>query len=168
MAFKSADPWTSSGGRPSSLPIRAPICSSGAMTLAMGLADSDSSPVRTQLNDCPQSSPAIRRIAVPELPRSSACRGARNPRRPTPCTITSVEDRCSMCTPIAAIAASVARQSSPARNPLISVTPSAILPSIRARCETDLSPGTVMVAAVTLEGVTKKSMAAPVVPGVSR
>ena len=51
---------------------------------------------------------------------------------------------CSICTPSARIARIVARQSSLSRNPRTSVVPSAMPPSMTARCEIDLSPGTRM------------------------
>ncbi len=83
----------------------------------------------------------MRRIAVPELPRSSGACGALNPCTPTPWTRTSVCPGRSMRTPSAPSARAVARQSSPARKPLICVSPSASAPSSSARWEIDLSPG---------------------------
>ena len=70
--------------------------------------------------------------------------GARNPCKPAPETMISSGSLSSICTPSARSAAIVARQSSPARKPRIVVCPSASAPSISARCEIDLSPGTDM------------------------
>src|SRR6185295_603211 len=59
-------------------------------------------------------------------------------------------------TPSASIAAWVARQSSLARNPCTTVRPSAIAPSINARCEMDLSPGTAIVPPTRSTGSARK------------
>ncbi len=126
------------------------------MILCMGRLVSDASPVSTASNGWPLSNPAMRRIAVPELPRSKGSAGTCSPAGPTPCTVISVSDLRSISTPMADIAARVARQSSPGRKPLMSVAPSAIPPSISARCEIDLSPGTVTEASPTAEGLTRK------------
>ena len=116
-----------------SLSIAAPMAVSGLMMRPIGRPFSDSSPLRTLSKGCPQSKPAINRIAVPELPRSRSRQVPCRPFKPTPSMTISVALGCSMRTPSARIAASVARQSSPARNPDTSVRPSAILPSISAR-----------------------------------
>ncbi len=128
-------------GRPMTR-IITPLTEMGAV---VGRPFSDSSPISSELNLCAARSPVMSRIAVPELPRSSLPAGADRPLSPTPCTVSSVALCRSITTPIERKASSVARQSSPARNPEISVVPSAMLPSISARCEIDLSPGTVTV-----------------------
>ena len=72
----------------------------------------------------------------------AASAGARSPRMPAPANARCPGPRRSCRTPIADSAASVEAQSSPSRKPWISVVPSAIAPSIAARCDIDLSPGT--------------------------
>jgi hypothetical protein len=54
--------------------------------------------------------------------------------------------------PRALIAAAVARTSSPSSKPEISVRPTASAPSINARCEIDLSPGTRILPASEFDG----------------
>jgi hypothetical protein len=110
----------------------------------MGRFISDASPINCESNACADNRPVNRRMAVPALPMSSARPASRRPRRPTPRITTRVGSGCSMCTPKARIAAKVARQSSLARNPLTSLLPCAMPDSISARCEMDLSPGTVI------------------------
>ena len=56
--------------------IRAPISVSGRMTRPIGRPESDASPVRRERKGCPASSPASRRIVVPELPQSMSPGGA--------------------------------------------------------------------------------------------
>ena len=146
------------GGLPARLLIAAPICVNGVITRSIGRLHSESSPVNTLSKGWPPSSPARSRMAVPELPTSRSLCGACNPRSPTPCMEISVALGCWISTPSVVIAAMVARQSSPARNPLTSVRPLAMLPSSNARCETDLSPGTVTEASATFAGVTLKRM----------
>ena len=122
--------------------MRAPMRVSGSTTRCMGRPDSEASPVSTLVKAWPASSPAIRRMDVPELPRYSGSGGARRPCKPTPCTVTRPASGPSMRTPMARNAASVARLSSPSRKPVTCVTPSASAPSMIERCEIDLSPGT--------------------------
>src|SRR5438067_12715438 len=83
------------------------------------------------------------RIAVPALPMSRGWSAPCRPCGPTPCTITCWSAGRSMRTPSACRARSVAWQSPPARNSVMSVTTRAIPPNIKARWEIDLSPGTV-------------------------
>ena len=61
-----------------------------------------------------------------------------------------------MRTPKARIAARLARQSSLARKPLTSLDPSAMPESISARCEMDLSPGTVIAPETRVAGCASK------------
>ena len=103
------------------LSMSAPISLSGLMMRPIGRLLSDSSPLRHSQMTVRTSRPAIKRIAVPELPRSSSSVGACKPCSPTPSIDISVKLGCRMSTPSARIAASVARQSSPARKPLTSV-----------------------------------------------
>src|SRR6478672_6562144 len=123
--------------------MRAPIECNGSITRCMGRLDNDASPANVESNDCPASSPANSRIAVPALPQSSGDCGALRPSIPTPCTIRTEGSGISTRTPMAAKAAAVARVSAPSRNPSIRDVPSAIAASMTARCEIDLSPGTV-------------------------
>src|SRR5687768_1121750 len=67
--------------------------------------------------------------------------GARRPRSPTPPTRAS-SPSISTSTPSACTALAVASTSSETPRPRIELSPSAIAPTRRARCEMDLSPGT--------------------------
>ncbi len=136
-------PSSSTGGRPSCVVIPAPICRSGPATRSIGRRISEASPISVEAKDCPASRPIDRRIAVPALPMLSGAVAPCSPPAPAPCTITRVGSGRSICTPSARSARNVARQSSLARNPLMRVSPLAMPPSISARCEMDLSPGTV-------------------------
>ena len=135
-------PCRCTGGWPSVVSIAAPISRSGRAARSIGRRDSDSSPTSTDSNDWPASRPIDSRIAVPALPMSSAWRGAFRPCSPAPWIRTRPSARRSIATPIARIALRVDRQSALARKPSTSVTPSAMPPSIIARWEIDLSPGT--------------------------
>ncbi len=143
MARRCGVPRISTGGRPSRVWMRAPIICSGTATRSIGRRISDSSPMSVESNLCGASTPIIRRIAVPALPMSSGAGDGARPCAPTPCTTTSVSAGRSIATPSCPSARAVDRQSSPARNPLMCVSPSASAPSMRARWEIDLSPGTV-------------------------
>ncbi len=92
--------------------------------------------------------------------RRCPCRAAqalaRSPAWPAPVTITSSPRGCVICTPSERSAAMVARQSPLSRKPLTRVWPSAIPPSISARCEIDLSPGTMRAPPTRLTGATRK------------
>ena len=121
--------------------ITAPIRCRGVATRAMGRRDSEESPVRVETNGRPARSPQKRRIVVPEFPQSSAAEASCSPARPTPSTRASVP-ACWMGTPSARKAAIVLALSPPMPRPLISTGPSASAPNSRARCEMDLSPGT--------------------------
>jgi hypothetical protein len=50
--------------------MRAPIARSGPMIRAIGRLRSDASPSRIETNGCAASTPASRRMLVPELPQS--------------------------------------------------------------------------------------------------
>ena len=62
---------------------------SGSITRRIGRLDSDASPPMTVLNGCAASSPASRRIDVPELAASSGPAGARRPPSPSPSIVTA-------------------------------------------------------------------------------
>lgn len=106
----------------------------------MGREQSEASPVISVSNGCPASSPASRRMPVPELPMSrmpaGGCSAPPVPlmvMRPSVCVISA---------PSASMALRVLRQSSLSRNPLISDVPSASAASIATRWDMLLSPGT--------------------------
>jgi len=132
---------------------------SGWAMRSIGRRLRESSPVSRVEKLCPARMPSSRRIPVPELPMSSGPSGAWRPRRPTPwiASIISVPERekragragsmlrtipVSERAPMASTALSVLRVSPAKRKPVISVVPSAMAPSITARWEMDLSPGT--------------------------
>ena len=75
---RNGPPWITSGAPwfSPSAEIFAPIFSSGVMMRLIGRPDSDASPTSRERNGCPASSPANRRIVVPELPQSIALGGA--------------------------------------------------------------------------------------------
>ena len=136
--------------------MRAPMSLSGAATRSIGRWRSEASPVSSLSNGCPASSPISSRIPVPELPRSRTLVGARSPRAPAPSIRTKPSGLRSMATPMASRAPWVARQSSLARKPCTTVVPSAIAPSISARCEMDLSPATVIRPPMCVVGTARK------------
>ena len=135
---------TCSGGLPSWLSMRAPIRESGSITRRMGRRDRLASPTIREAKRWPARMPHKSRIEVPELPQSRSPAGACRPCSPTPCTFTCPCSGPSIRTPIARKIWAVARASAPSRKPWTSVTPSASAPSMMARCEMDLSPGTRM------------------------
>ncbi len=128
-------PPTSSGGHEAF----APISRSGATTRSIGLVVSDSSPLSSEANPCAASNPASSLIVVPEFPQSSASADAWRPCMPTPRTTES-----SISTPSARMQPAVDLTSAPVDRPRTWLSPSAIEPRISARCEIDLSPGTVI------------------------
>ena len=120
MAVRLPPSMASGASRPPLRPvILAPICRSGSTTRAIGRLLSEASPVMTEKIGWPASSPAIRRIVVPELPQSSGRiasreqpappddRDARRPFAPVGSKVTS--------TPSARRQSSVERQSAPGR-----------------------------------------------------
>ena len=58
--------------------ILAPILRSGSTMRFIGRPDSDASPIRRLVKGCPARTPAMRRMAVPELPQSSGSSGGRS------------------------------------------------------------------------------------------
>ncbi len=57
---------------------------SGSITRRMGRRCNEPSPVSVESNRCPLSTPASRRIVVPEFPASSGPLARRNPASPAP------------------------------------------------------------------------------------
>ena len=131
------------GGRPSSVSIRAPIARSGSATRSIGRCISDSSPISTLSNACAREQSHEEPHGRARIAHVERAARRRSPCSPTPCTRTSLRARSlDRARPALAARASVARQSSLSRKPATSVRPSAMPPSISARCEIDLSPGT--------------------------
>ncbi len=85
--------------------------------------------------------PSINRVPVPELPKSSGADGWRSPPTPRPVTCQALPTF-SIGAPSACSALAVSSTSSASSSPVSRVTPVAKAPSISARCEIDLSPGT--------------------------
>jgi hypothetical protein len=135
----------SGGNPPGAESMRAPIRRSGSITRRIGRFDSEASPISVDSKRWPESNPVNSRIPVPALPQSSASDVPRKPCNPTPCTTRSLGPGASMRTPSRSKMRAVARVSSPSRNPVMRELPSASAASITARCEIDLSPGTVSV-----------------------
>ena len=140
---RSAPPVIVSGAWPSVVSSVAPIARSGAATRSSGRRLSDSSPVSVARNGRPASGPASMRIVEPELPASSTLAGARQPSSP-PRIVTRAPSR-STLTPSPRRQPSVEAQSAASEKLPMRVSPSAIAPRIAARCEMDLSPGSVNV-----------------------
>ena len=120
------------GAVPERVSTSAPMARSGLATRSMGRLLKDASPVSSLANGCDASTPASKRMPVPEFPRSNGPSGARNPSRPTPCTRMSPPST-STSTPRERNADAVARQSSPRRNPFTVLLPSASAPSNAVR-----------------------------------
>ena len=118
-----------------------PICTNGFSTRPMGRRDSEASPISRTRMSWPAIRPIISRMPVPELPKSMSVPGSARPPTPRPRTSHAVP---TLCTgqPIASSALAVLSTSSPSSRPQIVVRPVARAPSMRARWEIDLSPGT--------------------------
>src|SRR6266545_428170 len=127
--------------RPSML---APIWRSGSATRRIGRLVNDASPKSSVSNRRPAQRPMSKRMEVPELPQSSGWAAARRPSKPTPWTIASRPTN-RMSTPRPRSAVAVERLSPPRPRPDASTVPPASAPNSNARCEIDLSPGTVQV-----------------------
>ncbi len=91
----------------------------------------------------PAISPIIRRVPVPELPKSSSPSGSAKPPTPRPST-SQVPAVFRIGHPSACSALAVFSTSSASSSPVMVVRRVAIAPNIRARCEMDLSPGTLI------------------------
>ena len=139
----SCAPSIASGGRPSapSAWSFAPICVSGSITRFIGRLESEASPKSRLGKGWPASTPASSRMVVPEFPQSMSCLGAVKARR-LPWTTSVVSSTVSISTPSERMAATVQRQSSLGRNPLMTHGPLAMAARITARWEMLLSPGT--------------------------
>ena len=124
---------------PCSASMEAPINRSGLMIRRMGLRLSESSPTRTESNGWAARTPASKRMAVPELPISSAVSGA-SIRPPSPSTSTPSGVSINVA-PNWASALRVARVSAASSNPDKRDRPLARLERIRALWLIDLSPG---------------------------
>ena len=138
----SRPPSRRSGGRQRAPRPRtvAPMRPSGSATLSMGRAERDSSPTSSVSHANPATSPASRRIDVPEFPHSSGP-SARCSRPRPPWRTTVPSSWRSTPAPIAATAASEAATSAPSESPRTLDVPSARAPRRTARCEIDFSPG---------------------------
>ena len=125
------------------LTMSAPICVSGSMMRFIGRLWIEASPFKTEVKFCPERMPEISRVVVPLFPVSSVSAGAVSPCRPFP-WIRMRSGVFSMSTPSLRKQLIVERQSAPCRKFVTSVVPSASAPNMTARCEMDLSPGTVI------------------------
>ena len=142
IGSRSAVPRRVSGSR--SLPFSStssPICISGLSTRPMGRRDSEASPTNLTRISWPAIRPIIRRMPVPELPKSMSPPGSTRPPTPRPST-SHVAPTLRTGQPIACSALAVLSTSSPSSRPAMAVRPVASAPNISARCEIDLSPGT--------------------------
>ena len=139
----SAPGVTERGAQPLLLKLEssAPIWPRGDMIRCMGLAFRDASPESTAGKSCPARMPQSSLVVVPLLPVYNAPSGAERPRRPFPCTSTQ-SGFSSIVIPIFRKQEMVDRQSAPFKKCVISVVPRAMEPSMTARWEMDLSPGT--------------------------
>ena len=108
----------------------------------MGREFKEASPDSREEKRCPARIPDISRVVVPLLPVFRVPSGAVSPRSPRPWTRIQ-SGLSSMETPICRKQRMVERQSAPVKKLVISVVPWAMEPSITARWEMDLSPGTV-------------------------
>ncbi len=147
-------------GRRSSERARAcaPMRRSGSMMRPIGRPRSEASPVKVVEKAWLPAIAMARRTPVPELPKSMTASGSRQPPTPTPVTRRTPSSDRLMRAPSALMASMVARMSSPSRRPSTTVSPTARAPSIIARCEIDLSPGSLTrpfsgPAAVAVKGV---------------
>ena len=79
--------WSAARGRRSRQCGR-PCARAASMTRRIGRRDSDASPTSVAENGCPASTPASRRIVVPELPASSGADGEQSCPKPRPSRVT--------------------------------------------------------------------------------
>ena len=136
-------PQTVNGNRPPAAQSkRAPICDSGSVTRAIGRRRRETSPVITARRSWVARMPSNSRAAVPALRRSRTVSGSASPPMPTPSIVQAPSGCRTTVTPRWPRARAVASTSSPSSRPVTRVRPTARAPSIRARCEIDLSPGT--------------------------
>ena len=119
----------------------APQAARGSVTRAMGRRLREASPVMTAVSGWLARMPSKSRAPVPALPMSITSSGSLSAPMPRPQTCQRPPASRSTSAPRARIAAAVASTSSPSSRPSMLVSPTARPPSIRARCEIDLSPG---------------------------
>ena len=124
--------------------ISAPMRSSGRTTRFMGREESDGSPEKYVVRHWVATTPIRSLVPVPEFPRSRIDSGSHSPPTPQPRTIRLSGSGARISAPRCRRASSVRATSSPWDIPEIIVSPTASVPKIRARCDTDLSPGTQM------------------------
>src|SRR3990167_7198800 len=135
--------------------ISAPINRKGSATRNMGRRIKDSSPIKMELNFCADNKPHNNRMDVPELPQFNGVFEDFNPCNPTPCTRADFFSRSKIIsTQSACIILTVDNTSSLNNIFSICFTPFAIDDKIIARCEMDLSPGTLISPEITLVGET--------------
>ncbi len=124
-----------------------PIFARGATMRRMGRFLSDSSPVMVTLMSQGATMPMSRRAVVPELPQSMGAAGWLGPSAPQPVTVPESDPSGwafkSTSAPRASTARMEARTSSESSTPERCEVPSAMAANSTARCEMDLSPGTV-------------------------
>ena len=136
-----------------------PIFARGATMRRMGRFLSDSSPVMVTSMSQGATTPMSRRAVVPELPQSMGAAGWLGPSAPQPVTVPESDPSGwafkSTSAPKASTARMDARTSSESSTPERCEVPSAMAANSTARCEMDLSPGTVT---SPLKGPPKGSM----------
>ena len=136
-----------------------PIFARGATMRRMGRFLSDSSPVMVTSMSQGATTPMSRRAVVPELPQSMGAAGWLGPSAPQPVTVPESDPSGwafkSTSAPKASTARMEARTSSESSTPERCEVPSAMAANSTARCEMDLSPGTVT---SPLKGPPKGSM----------
>ena len=81
---------------------------------------------------------------MPELPKSKSPAGDLRPPTPTPSTSQVPSGSFSVLAPKAAMALALLTTSSASKSPVMRVWPLATAPNINARCDMDLSPGTLI------------------------
>src|ERR1700753_3369723 len=114
----------------------------GSRIRRIGRLRSEASPSNTAVIGQPATAPMTSRQPVPELPKSSGFWAWPKPPTPTPLTFHAKSPVRSTLAPKARIDWAVLSTSSPSSRPEIRVWPTASAPRISARCEIDLSPGT--------------------------
>jgi hypothetical protein len=138
-------PCTTMGMRPpGAASKRAPMRLKGSMMRPIGRPMREASPVSVAVIGVVAMRPAASRAPVPELPKSSGSRGATKPPTPVPWTCHRPSSPRRTVAPSAAMARAVLSTSSASSRPVTTVSPMAAAPSMRARWEIDLSPGTAM------------------------
>ena len=127
---------------PSDASKRAPNSVRGSVTRPIGRFESDASPMQRATIGVVHMRPMAKRTPVPELPKSRGVRGECRPLMPTPPMRHLPSSPFFTLAPKAAMALPVLSTSSASRSPSTTVSPLAMAPNMRARCDMDLSPGT--------------------------